>query len=50
MGKEIEEILDDIGQFLLTASDADLAYRALSPVERARSPQSLHDFFDSGFE
>ena len=36
MDNEIEEILDEIEEFFLTASDAERAYRKLSPDERAQ--------------
>lgn len=48
MDREIEGILDDIKQFLLTASDAERKYWKLSPDARALLPQQVRDFFDSG--
>ena len=47
MEKEIEEILDDIEPFFLTARDAKREYRALSLDERARLPESLRVRFES---
>jgi len=39
--KEIEEILDDIERYFLTATDAEQEYWKLSPDERVGLPESL---------
>ncbi len=44
--EQIEGPLDDIEQFFLTASDAELEYWKLSPEERAQLPQSVRDRFE----
>jgi len=45
--EQIEEISDDIEQFLLTASDAEFEYWKFSPDERARLPKQVRDHFES---
>ena len=47
MDKEIDEILDDIEQFFLTARDAEREYWTLPPDERARLPQFVRVRFES---